>query len=49
MVWQLKVVVLDDVSVVVEITLKMVVAFFERLLALVVGWMRPVRSACDER
>ena len=37
MVWQLKVVVLDDVSVVVEITLKMVVAFFERLLALVVG------------
>ena len=43
MVWQLKVVVLDDVSVVVEITLKMVVAFFERLLMLVVGWMRPVR------
>lgn len=43
MVWQMKVVVLDDVSVVVEITLKMVVAFFERLLALVVGWMRPVR------
>ena len=43
MVWQLKVVVLDDVSVVVEITLNMVVAFFERLLTLVVGWMRPVR------
>ena len=43
MVWQLKVVVLDDVSVVVEITLKTVVAFFERLLPLVVGWMRPVR------
>ena len=43
MVWQLKVVVLDDVSVVVEVTLRMVDAFLERLLALVVGWMRPVR------
>ena len=42
MVWQVKVVMLDDVSVVVEVTLKMV-DFFERLLALVVGWMRPVR------
>ena len=37
------IVALDSVSVVVEITIKMEVAFFERLLPVVVGRIRPAR------